>query len=238
MGWLWSSSPRPAADKPASLEGVGVDAAPVAPAEPQPRNFALTDEQRTRIFGQLGARSSSNASREEKADAELDAFLQSFAAPDSTASAPSTVTSPDGQAPNHAPPQQTRPAYDRLLPDGSINIHPTATYPRAMSCRQAFDQAFYCQSLGGKFNDIYRYGHLKDCSEQWGAFWFCMRARQLPDKDKEPMISDYYAERDERRRKEFGNSENIWELREKAVERAFWRDPDADEEGHDVQVRE
>ena len=99
-----------------------------------------------------------------------------------------------------------------------------------MSCRQAFDQAFYCQSLGGKFNDIYRYGHLKDCSEQWGAFWFCMRTRTLPDQDKEGMIAEFYADRDERRRKEVGNSESVWELREKAVEKAFWKDPNVEEE--------
>lgn len=108
-----------------------------------------------------------------------------------------------------------------------------------MSCRQAFDQAFYCQSLGGKFNDIYRFGHVKDCSEQWGAFWFCMRTRTYPAKEKEDSIRDYYEQRDARRRKEVGSSEKIWELREAPVERAFWRDPDAEDDGGgDVAVKE
>lgn len=65
-----------------------------------------------------------------------------------------------------------------------------------------------------------------------------MRYRTLPDKDKEGPIRDFYAARDERRRKEFGSSESVWEIREKAVERAFWKDPDADEDGHEVQIRE
>jgi len=132
-----------------------------------------------------------------------------------------------------------RTDYDRIRPDGTLNIHPSAIYPRTMNCRQAFDQAFYCQSLGGKFNDIYRFGHLKDCNEQWGAFWFCMRHRTLSAKDREPQIRDYYEERDERRRREFGSSEDVWEIREKPVERAFWKDPDADEDdGRGVQVNE
>lgn len=117
--------------------------------------------------------------------------------------------------------------HDRILPDGSINISPMALYPRSMSCRQAFDQAFYCQSLGGKFNDIYRFGKLQSCSEQWGAFWFCMRTKSLSKEEKETQIRGYYAAREDRMKKEGGNSENVWEIRTKPVERAFWKDPDA-----------
>lgn len=65
-----------------------------------------------------------------------------------------------------------------------------------------------------------------------------MRTRTLPSQDKEAMIREYYAERDERRRKEVGSSEAIWDIREKVVEKAFWKDPDADDEGHAVQIRE
>lgn len=108
-----------------------------------------------------------------------------------------------------------------------------------MSCRQAFDQAFYCQSLGGKFNDIYRHGHLNSCSEQWGAFWFCMRVRQYADVDKQEVIKEFYKERDEKRKQTFGNSEDVWEIRTKGVERAFWKDPNADAGGDgDVAVKE
>ena len=101
-----------------------------------------------------------------------------------------------------------------------------------MSCREAFDQAFYCQSLGGKFNDIYRFGHLKDCSDQWAAFWFCMRVRTLPERDKEGLVRDYYAKRDDKRLKELkGGSESVWEMRTTMVQEAFGRSHDEEEEG-------
>jgi len=107
-----------------------------------------------------------------------------------------------------------------------LDISPEAMYPRSMSCRQAFDQAFYCQSLGGKFNDIYRYGALQSCSEQWNAFWFCMRVKSQGDDEKERAISEYYREREERKKKEKGSSEDVWEIRMQPVKKAFWRDPD------------
>lgn len=56
-----------------------------------------------------------------------------------------------------------------------------------------------------------------------------MRTRQLPDKEKAVQIRDHYIHRDEERRKKFGNSEDVWEMRTVAVDRAFERDPDADE---------
>lgn len=64
-----------------------------------------------------------------------------------------------------------------------------------------------------------------------------MRTRTLPEGEKEEEIRRYYQERDERRVKERGgSSEDVWELRTRAVDRAFWRDPDDDtDEG--IQVK-
>lgn len=56
-----------------------------------------------------------------------------------------------------------------------------------------------------------------------------MRNRTLPAKDTEEMIAQYYLDRDERRKKERGSSEDVWEIRTKGVERAFHKDPDAEE---------
>lgn len=170
--------------------------------------------------------------KEEKADAELEALIKSFAA-----------EANDGKATAEVAPQQSKESKpveepSRILPDGSLDISPDAIYPRTMSCRQQFDQAFYCQSLGGKFNDIYRYGHLNSCSEQWGAFWFCMRTRTLPDKEKTEAIKNFYKDRDERRKEERGSSEDVWEIRKVAVPRAFWKDPDADDDDGGVRVKE
>lgn len=99
-----------------------------------------------------------------------------------------------------------------------------------MSCRQAFDQAFYCQSLGGKFNDIYRYGELKSCSDNWNAFWFCMRIKALPDHEREERIKEFYQAKDERDKAEKGSSEKIWDIRTEPVKKAFWRNPNDETE--------
>ncbi|KAK5676807.1 hypothetical protein LTS10_010571 [Elasticomyces elasticus] len=216
MGWLWSSSPpAPASETPQTS------------TTPEKRPIALSETQRQRIFGRSPP--SQSTSTQAAADADLEAFLNSFEPGASPTPTPTPTTNESGitqqPSPSPSPPS-------RLNPDGTLNIHPSALYPATMSCRQAFDQAFYCQSLGGKFNDIYRFGHLKDCSEQWGAFWFCMRTRTLPERDKEPQIREFYRLRDEKRKEvNGGDSEDVWELRTKAVERAFGRDPDVEEEG-------
>lgn len=220
MGWLWGSSPGDAASKPATTSQQH--------EESRSSGAALTEEQRMRIFGRPGAfpSSTSTSTREQQADKELDALIQSFAESDPSLaqSGAETVDSQGKTVPIEDPTH-----YDRVLPDGSLDISPEAIHPRTMSCRAAFDQAFYCQSVGGKFNDIYRYGQLRQCSEQWAAFWFCMRTRTLPDKQKAVHIQDHYKKRDEERRKKYGSSEDVWEIRKTPVTRAFERDPDADE---------
>jgi hypothetical protein len=98
------------------------------------------------------------------------------------------------------------------------------TLPYTMSCRAAFDSAFYCSSLGGHFNDIYRYGQLRSCSEHWNDFWFCMRVKNSynPRDVKERMVQQRYREKEEKL-KSGPNSEDVWRKRGAAerVEGAF-----------------
>ena len=210
-----------------------------APA-PKKRDFSLTDEQHQRIFGRPRQDHGSAAdARDQQADSELNAFLKEIGAtPEpSSATAATSVAADDNAQPVAAPlPSNVDADGRRIHPDGSLDITPDALYPRSMSCRQAFDQAFYCQSLGGKFNDIYRYGSLNSCSEQWSAFWFCMRVRQYADKDKQEVIKEFYKDRDATRQQQFGSSEDVWEIRTKGVENAFWRDLKA--EDGDVALKE
>lgn len=212
MGWLWSGS---AASDPATVNSrSSPDETPSATA----RSWGLSDEQKQRIFGKSSILQDGNGARDTRAEKELEEAMNALAAPASTAA----------QIPTTKPEQPPQPSpHDRLLPDGTLNISPAALHPRTMSCRAAFDQAFYCQSLGGKFNDIYRYGSVQSCSEQWGAFWFCMRTKSLPKEEREGLIREHYAGREERKRREFGSSESVWQLRTRAVESAFGRDPDA-----------
>ena len=81
-----------------------------------------------------------------------------------------------------------------------------------MSCRAAFDSAFYCTSFGGKFNDIYRYGELRSCSEHWSDFWFCMRIKSKAKGVKELFVEERYREKEDKLR-QGRNSEEVWEMR-------------------------
>jgi hypothetical protein len=83
-----------------------------------------------------------------------------------------------------------------------------------MSCRQAFDHAFHCNSLAGQWTAVYREGTVRSCSEQWDDFWFCMRTRAYSGTVKEEAIKDHYRQKE---LKKYGpgmpNSTDIWEPR-------------------------
>ncbi|KAI0131313.1 hypothetical protein F4814DRAFT_405641 [Daldinia grandis] len=89
-----------------------------------------------------------------------------------------------------------------------------------MSCRQAFDAAYHCNSLGGQWVSVYRSGTMRSCSEHWDDFWFCMRARTYSGPQKEEAIRAYY------RRKEYlkyhapgrPSSVDVWEPRDEKVQ--------------------
>ncbi|KAF2488494.1 hypothetical protein BU16DRAFT_427512, partial [Lophium mytilinum] len=97
---------------------------------------------------------------------------------------------------------------------------PDSLYPSTMSCSAAFDSAFYCQSLGGKFNDIYRYGELRSCSEHWASFWFCMRSKSLGAEERARKVQEHYREK-AARVKAGRSSEDVWEVRGEPVVGAF-----------------
>ncbi|RAR16589.1 Early meiotic induction protein 1 [Stemphylium lycopersici] len=123
--------------------------------------------------------------------------------------------------PHLAPPSfssNTAPSLTGRTDDAPQPSSPSEEYdptlPRTMSCRAAFDSAFYCSSLGGHFNDIYRYGQLRSCSDHWNDFWFCMRTKNsYSGQDvKERMVQDRYREK-EQRLKSGPNSEHVWTKR-------------------------
>jgi hypothetical protein len=90
-----------------------------------------------------------------------------------------------------------------------------------MSCRNAFDEAFYCNSFGGRFNDLYRYGTLRPCSENWNDFWFCMKTRAYGDREKEDAIREHYRRKESAKyAKDLGkeSSEDVWKSRTRKME--------------------
>lgn len=107
------------------------------------------------------------------------------------------------------------------MPDSQKRLSPLAEslLPTEMNCEQAFNLAYYCQSLGGQFTALYRYGGIRSCSENWNDFWFCMRVKSYPAGEvKENMIREHY------RNKELAkygpgkpSSEDIWRERRSRV---------------------
>jgi hypothetical protein len=92
--------------------------------------------------------------------------------------------------------------------------------PTTMSCRQAFDQAFYCRSPGGQFNAIYRYGSMRSCRDNWADFWFCMRTRSATGSLREEKIREWHRQKDQ---KKYGegkpSSEDVWQARTERLPR-------------------
>ncbi|KAH0544725.1 hypothetical protein GP486_008499 [Trichoglossum hirsutum] len=147
-------------------------------------------------------RHTTTLTRDEQADLELQAILQELDA-------------------EHA----AGPGAAAAAAAAAADTQPESLYPTSMSCRQAFDMAFYCQSLGGQFQNIYRYGGLRDCSESWRRFRFCMRAKSWPEPRRAAMVQEHYRQR-AAVYKMGPSSEDVWEVRKHPVVGAFMEDPD------------
>ena len=108
-------------------------------------------------------------------------------------------------------------------------------YPIKMSCSQAFDQAYYCSSMSGQLGNVYRYGGLRSCTEQWKQWRFCMRTKAMSDDEKKRRIREFYMEKNAKKR--VGrSSERIWEVRTEPVVGAFGKKLEAYEEEAGVSV--
>jgi len=197
MGWIWSS-PGPKAEPENSQTP---EAAPkvssqssTTPANPPPSSS-----------------SNPQLTRDELAESELRSFLQDLEADIHTSSAKYNRV-PQPPTP-HADPS---PTARRRAPSPHTSLE-EELLPKEMTCRTAFDAAFYCQSLGGQFNNLYRYGGIKSCSEHWNEFWFCMKTRSTGDEQKVGMIRDYYR-RKGLKYKLGPSSEDVWQARDKKLE--------------------
>lgn len=163
--------------------------------------------------------------RDEAADAELRAFLASLEEPRSPQNFTKTLSSP---------------TFRQTLSDPAL-ITPTDVHPTSISCRAAFDAAFYCASLGGQFTSLYRYGQLRQCSQEWSDFWWCMRTNRsfMSDEERAKKVLErgVRREREKYGGKGRGSSEDVWERRGKKVQGAFNGDLDALESQEGVLAR-
>lgn len=98
-----------------------------------------------------------------------------------------------------------------------VDISPDSLYPTSMSCRSAFDYAMFCQSFGGQFVNVYRYGEFRSCSNHWSDFWLCMRTRNIPEKERARQIREHYQKK-VIKYKTGPSSEDVWEVRDVPVQ--------------------
>ncbi|KAE8134050.1 hypothetical protein BDV38DRAFT_256528 [Aspergillus pseudotamarii] len=145
--------------------------------------------------------------REERADAELKQLLASLEGDINKGSEASQESSSSAESPESA----------SSLPS---SIAPESIYPDTMSCRSAFDYAFFCQSFGGQFVNVYRYGELRSCSEHWDNFWLCMKTRTWSDGARKKAVRDHYRKK-AIKYKTGPSSEDVWDLRTEPVRNAF-----------------
>lgn len=94
-------------------------------------------------------------------------------------------------------------------------------YPTTMSCREAFDELYFCYSLGGQFKNLYRYGTYRQCEDKSSDFWFCMKTKMYGPNTKKEMIVKYHREKEAEKYKRGPSSEDVWKVRTEPLEGQF-----------------
>lgn len=195
MGWLWASQPS---DKPPtpSTEPKPAEAKP-APAEQPPSQSTDPEIQKLYDLFKADASSSSSTTNSQKPPPSTDTSDSGSSSLTSWLSLKSSRT-PE-EVPN-APPRG--PVSEALL-------------PTEMSCRQAFDLAWSCNSLGGQWNAVYRHGEMRSCSDHWDDFWFCMRTKSHTGQAKADAVRQHYRNKEHAKYYAPGrhSSEDVWESR-------------------------
>lgn len=232
MGWWWSAS-SPPPNSPSSLSTSSTSAtstnsstsANTAGRQEPSSSFPIVESSRE------------PARREEEPEKDLETWLRELEAeerehqhaskplssklqsnflsvlpPVSSSSSPA-FSKPDAQPRSAA----SRPAPKDISPDS------LSTYPSELSCRSAFDYAFFCQSFGGQFVNVYRYGTFRSCTNHWDDFWLCMRTRNWAADERKRAIQDHYRKKSVKY-KTGPSSEDVWEVRTEPIKSAFQGD--------------
>ncbi|KAK0508249.1 hypothetical protein JMJ35_009333 [Cladonia borealis] len=207
MGWLWTS-PKDSSNSTTPIRESSQSDLTNSPPFSSQDNAPKETTSPFSTQDTPSAEPTPTLTRDEAADAELRAFLTSLSEPSSSQTSPNTPS----------------PTFPQQPPNPTI-ITPTDIHPTTVSCRAAFDTAFYCASLGGQFTSLYRYGQLRQCSQEWSDFWWCMRTNRgfMSDEERAKKV----LERGMRREREKyggerkGSSEDVWERRGRKVQGAF-----------------
>ncbi|KAL4936066.1 hypothetical protein BDV06DRAFT_114534 [Aspergillus oleicola] len=209
MGWLWNSSTTKWDESQSTQATPSTpETLPTAQSQPTSQNFT----------------------REEQADAEFSQLWESLKSDVNKADQSTQPSSSASRISSAAADQST--SQDPSIP---ASIAPESLYADEMSCRSAFDYAFFCQSMGGQFVNVYRYGELRSCSEHWENFWVCMKTRTAGDVERRRAIREHNRKK-AIKYKTGPSSEDVWEVRMEPVRNAFsgdfamlWREMRAEE---------
>ncbi|KIX94116.1 uncharacterized protein Z520_10142 [Fonsecaea multimorphosa CBS 102226] len=194
MSWWWKQ-------KPASSSHDGRGDAATTVSIPQ------TQEEVTNVSAvPLPEPVKRTLTRDEQSELELMEFLKEIQAQADVDQSQGTKSKPSA-----APSQQT---------PGATDISPDSIYPTEISCRSAFDYAMFCQSFGGQFVNVYRYGSFRSCSNHWDDFWLCMKTRNWKKEDRERAIQEHYRKKAVKW-KTGPSSEDVWEVRREPVKDPF-----------------
>ncbi|KAI9846166.1 MAG: hypothetical protein M1837_004280 [Sclerophora amabilis] len=206
MGWWWNSTTSVSHqnNEQSSARNIANDDTTV-------RSSSCSPSTHTTRPSPPSSPSSKSLSRDEQADLELRTFLDSLN---------NSHDDDNNNRSSSADRAQSTSSASSSIAQSQRTTDPSSLYPSEMSCTQAFDQAVYCYSLGGQFMNVYRYGGLKDCSEHWGAFWFCMRTKSYSDEERAEMVQGFYKGKAAKYKVD-RSSEDVWEGRTEAVDGSF-----------------
>lgn len=178
-----------------------------ASASQQPQNVPSSRENpvKQHAVESLPAPIKQELSREEQASLDFAELLKEIEVEQTKASEQRTQAKKEGKI-------KTTPV--------PADISPDALYPGELSCRSALDYAMFCQSFGGQFVNVYRYGEFRSCKNHWSDFWLCMRTRNWDEKDRVKAVQDHYRKKTIKY-KTGPSSEDVWEVRTEPVRDAF-----------------
>ena len=108
-------------------------------------------------------------------------------------------------------------AHSRALAP-PVEDDPDSLYPSTMSCRQCFELAYWCSSMGGQLTNVYRYGGLRSCSDVWAQWRFCMRTKAMNEDTAKEKIKEWNLKKHARYKKG-RSSEDVWRVRAEALGR-------------------
>ncbi|KAI1813490.1 hypothetical protein GGS20DRAFT_475496 [Poronia punctata] len=247
MGWLWSSGSTANADantsKSSNTANTTENRQSPPTKAPEP---AYSDPEIAKFMSQIQAEfGSSSSSSGSDNNNKTTPTATSEQKPYSSSSSSSWWSSTSGSGNSTSSSRTASQPQTQRQEEGPARLDPVgeSILPTTMSCRQAFDLAFHCNSLGGQWTAVYREGEARSCSELWDDFWFCMRARVYTGEVKEEAIRNHYRNKELRK---YGdgkpNSTDIWEPRPEKLpyDSAFslpYRHPDiSDDEWRTLQI--